>query len=59
VKLWIPPNTNVLTYGCRVVLIFRRERDAEAFAQWLKWVNDQSDGTELVITRPEEGGQVR
>lgn len=53
-RVWIPPGTAVVKEGCRVVLLFHREQEAQSFIEWLKWMDEQPSGTNMAIKRPEE-----
>lgn len=53
-RVWIPPGTVVQRLNCRVTVMFHREQDAVGFCEWLKWLDRQPSGSEMVIRRPED-----
>jgi len=38
----------------RVTVQFRRQEDAERFADWLHWLDSAKDGQEMILKRKKE-----
>lgn len=58
-RVWIPPGTAMVLEGCRLVLLFMREQDAEAFFALVAWIDAQPAGTPITIERPGDSGPVQ